>query len=622
MRSGWQQAPAQGDQRREPFGPEVSWPTGYYDLDPYQGQSSGRQAGEMPYGEHPYAAGGQQVQGVDEFGYGDPGYSDPRYEGPGYSDPYVDQGRLGNQWSGAYPTLPGAANDPRYDDPRLDAFTGAFSTNDYPDEFSNTNTPPAGLAYGNATSYDMPVHGGPGYGPGNGGGPVLGAQTRFDMPVYDAPAYGQPSYDEPAFGAPAYGEPQFGQQQYGQPQYGQQQYGEQQYAEPGFDAPQFEAPRHDETRYDMPAYPQPDAYAGGYDQPGGYDQYGPADAFNEPSGPALGAQTRFDMPVLGAPVMESAGFDVDVYRDPEFPDYATGTGPQPVATLPPGFDQPPTRREQVLPHTGMMMAIPTGQLALPARQLPDSFDGGILEKTGAFDAVLDGGPADTMLDMQGASFLRDAAQAVQEDTRIQPIAPPPLKRTGKRRSGSRDRRQWMAIGAIVVVAAGAVAGVVKLAFPGHGASHTMVTPTAVADYTSKPQLEQQMNVPSLVDKVRQMSNGQATDLVSAVYQSGSVSPGSSAQIFLFIGGHLNNADPSSSISSFEQQYPSAKVVSAGAMGGEAACVEVSAGSSGNAAECIWFDNDSFGQMVSSTMNTTQLAQVMRMVRPDVEHVVK
>jgi hypothetical protein len=58
------------------------------------------------------------------------------------------------------------------------------------------------------------------------------------------------------------------------------------------------------------------------------------------------------------------------------------------------------------------------------------------------------------------------------------------------------------------------------------------------------------------------------------------------------------------------------------MGGEAACVEVSAGSSGNAAECIWFDNDSFGQMVSSTMNTTQLAQVMRMVRPDVEHVVK
>jgi hypothetical protein len=548
-----------------PSGPEVSWPTGYYDLDPYQGESSGRQAGEMPYGEHPYAAGGQ-AQGFDEFGYGDPGYSDPRYEGPGhqapyaesYSDPYADQGRLGNQWSGAYPTLPGASQDPRYDDPRLDAFgTGEFSSYDS----ASSDTPPAGLAYGAPTSYDMPAYGSaPGYGE-----PTLGPETRYDMPAYN------------------------GQQSGGYPQ------------QDGYDAYA--------SGYE-PAYDQ-----SAYGQPGGYD-----------SGPVLGQQTRFDMPVLGAPVIESSEFDVDIYRDPDFQDYATGTGPQPAlgqpGTLPAAYEQPPMRREQVLPHTGMMLAIPTGQLSQsgPMRQAPDAFDG-ILEQTGAFEAV-PGGPADTMLDMQGAAFLRNAAQSVQEDTRIQPIAPPPVKRTGKRRSGSRDRRQWMAIGAIVVVAAGAVAGVVKLAFPGHGTAHTMVTPASVADYTNKPQLEQQMNVPSLVEKVRTMSNGQATDLVSAVYQSGSVTPGSSAQIFLFIGGHLNNADPSASISSFEQQYKSAKITSAGAMGGEAACVEVNDGSSGNAAECIWFDNDSFGQMVSSTMNTSQLANVMRTVRPDLEHVVR
>ncbi|MGD0560243.1 MAG: hypothetical protein ABSA93_35405 [Streptosporangiaceae bacterium] len=584
MRSGWQQTPARGDQRHAPFGPEVSWPTGYYDLDPYQGENDGRPAGEMPYGEHPYAA----TQGYDGSGYGDPGYSDPQYEGPssagtttpaygtpqygtsgygssGYgSSGYDEPGRLGNEWSGAYPTLPGAANDPRYDDPRLDAFgTGA-----YPE--------PAG------------------YGPQG----------------YSEPA-GYVGYDQPA----GYGEP----------------------------AGYVEAPRRrDETRFDMPVYnetPQlPDSYAGGYDH----------DA------------TRYDMPVLGAPVIESSEFDVDVYRDPDFQDYATGTGPQPMAydqpssffgepasfgepggfgeptgfgepaafEQPAAFQAPPMRREQVLPHTGMMMAIPTGQLALdPVRtSATDMFDGRILEKTGALEAVFDAGPdswapgrdslTDTMLDMQGAAFLQQT-QVVEA-----PAPAVPLKRTGKRRNGSRDHRQWIAIGAIVVVAAGAVAGVVKFAFPSGGPAHQIVTPTSVTAFTSKPDLEQQMGVPALVDKVRTMSNGQATDLASAVYQEGSVSPGSTAQIFLFIGGHLNNADPSASIASFQQQYPAAKVVSAGSMGGEAACVEVQAGSQGNAAECIWFDNDSFGQMVSSTMNTAALEKVMVSVRPDLERVVK
>jgi len=595
MRSGWQQTPARGDQRRAPSGPEVSWPTGYYDLDPYQGETDGRTAGEMPYGEHPYAS----TQGHDESGYGDPGYSDPRYDGPssspGYAAPeygaseygssgyassgydssgYDEPSRLGNQWSGAYPTLPGAANDPRYDDPRLDAFgTGAYSQ-------------PAG--YGQSFGYgDMP---------GSSEAPRRGDETRYDMPVYD------------------------------------------------------------ETQYNEPAAPQlPDAYTGGYRHD----------------------ETRFDMPVLGAPVIESSEFDVDVYRDPDFQDYATGTGPQPVAFdqasafgQPAGFDQPsvfgqpggfdafgqpagfdqasafgqpatfeqsaalsqpPLRREQVLPHTGMMLAVPPGgPLALdpPPFAATDTFDGGILEKTGAFEAALDGGPdawapnggsvSDTMLDMQGATFLQQQPTQVVE----LPEAAP-LKRTGKRRSGSRDRHQWIAIGAIVVVAAGAVGGVVKFAFPSSGGpAHQIVTPTSVTAFTSKPDLEQQMGVPALVAKVRSLSDGQATNLASAVYQEGSVSPGSTAQIFLFIGGHLNNADPSASIASFEQQYPAAKVVSAGAMGGEAACVEVKAGSQGNAAECIWFDNDSFGQMVSSTMNTAALQKVMVSVRPDLERVAK
>jgi hypothetical protein len=34
--------------------------------------------------------------------------------------------------------------------------------------------------------------------------------------------------------------------------------------------------------------------------------------------------------------------------------------------------------------------------------------------------------------------------------------------------------------------------------------------------------------------------------------------------------------------------------------------------------CAWFDNDSFGEVVSPTMNASALANAMRTVRPSVE----
>jgi hypothetical protein len=40
------------------------------------------------------------------------------------------------------------------------------------------------------------------------------------------------------------------------------------------------------------------------------------------------------------------------------------------------------------------------------------------------------------------------------------------------------------------------------------------------------------------------------------------------------------------------------------------------------AMCVWFDNDSFGEIVSPTMNATSLANVMRTMRPSLEVVVK
>jgi hypothetical protein len=119
-----------------------------------------------------------------------------------------------------------------------------------------------------------------------------------------------------------------------------------------------------------------------------------------------------------------------------------------------------------------------------------------------------------------------------------------------------------------------------------------------------------------------MSSGQASNVVSAVYESGNSAAGNTEQIVMFIGGHLANAAPASSIASFTQKFSGASVVSAGALGGKAACVEEAPGTSDSVAMCVWFDNDSFGEIVSPTMNAHALAGVMRTMRPSLEIVVK
>lgn len=74
-----------------------------------------------------------------------------------------------------------------------------------------------------------------------------------------------------------------------------------------------------------------------------------------------------------------------------------------------------------------------------------------------------------------------------------------------------------------------------------------------------------------------------------------------------------------SIASFEQTYPGAQVVPAGSLGGEAACVTTTANNE-SAAMCVWFDNDSFGTLVSPTMSSAKLANTLDAVRPGIEQV--
>jgi uncharacterized protein YodC (DUF2158 family) len=200
--------------------------------------------------------------------------------------------------------------------------------------------------------------------------------------------------------------------------------------------------------------------------------------------------------------------------------------------------------------------------------------------------------------------------------------PATKRRIGRRRGGSNDHRLWLALGGVVVVAAAAITGIIKFEFPSHGGpAHTMVTPATIGTFVRTVDLERQTNVAQLRDEVIKMSSGHASSVVSAVYESGNSAAGNDEQIIMFIGGHLANAAPAASVASFTQKFPGAEVVSAGSLGGKAACVQEGSSSDG-VSMCAWFDNDSFGEIVSPTMNSAALAQEMLMVRPAVEQVVK
>ena len=176
---------------------------------------------------------------------------------------------------------------------------------------------------------------------------------------------------------------------------------------------------------------------------------------------------------------------------------------------------------------------------------------------------------------------------------------------------------------MVIAAAAAIFGILKFEFPSHsGPAHAMQTPARIGSYVRTVDMEKETKVNELRAEVIKMSSGQASDVKSAVYESGNSAAGNTEQIVMFIGGHLANAAPASSITSFTQKFAGAAVASAGSLGGQAACVEEAPGTSDSVAMCVWFDNDSFGEIVSPTMNAKALANVMRTMRPSLEQVVQ
>jgi len=188
---------------------------------------------------------------------------------------------------------------------------------------------------------------------------------------------------------------------------------------------------------------------------------------------------------------------------------------------------------------------------------------------------------------------------------------------------SSDHRLWLAGLGVVIAVAAAITAIIAFAIPSHGGPvHAMQTPARIGSFARADGMESVTNLAGLRTGVIQGSAGQASNVKSAVYESGNRAAGNTVQVMMFIGGHLASAAPAASITGFTQKFAGAAVVSAGSLGGQAACAEEGATSSSQVSICAWFDNDSFGEIVSPTMNAATLATVMRTVRPDLEIVVK
>jgi hypothetical protein len=196
---------------------------------------------------------------------------------------------------------------------------------------------------------------------------------------------------------------------------------------------------------------------------------------------------------------------------------------------------------------------------------------------------------------------------------------------GRRSRAGRGRKRrvrliLLVVGLIVVLGAGAAAAVkLKLIPPSSGRSHQLAVPSQLGSYVRRPQLEQQMNAKSLQQQVIAKSAGQASHVVSAVYENKTGLTGvTPPQIFLFIGGNLAGVSPSGFITSFTAQFKGARATSAGSLGGQAACVDTHGSTAGTVALCTWADGDTFGVLTSPTMSPDQLAAQMRSIRPSVE----
>jgi hypothetical protein len=183
------------------------------------------------------------------------------------------------------------------------------------------------------------------------------------------------------------------------------------------------------------------------------------------------------------------------------------------------------------------------------------------------------------------------------------------------RAGRRRMRKVLLLVACAVIAAGAGAAYILLR---PAKAHSISVPTAIGSYTEQPKLANSTALP-LKSKIVSAAAGKVRNVVAAVYQKGGLSSATGAEVYVFIGGNLAGGESASSFISGMLTLPGSFSTSAGTLGGSAACTP---GTHGAPAECAWADNDTFGVLVSATMNAQGLAAELRQMRSLVEHVVK
>jgi hypothetical protein len=641
-----------------PFGPEISWPYGFRQMDP-----ESREVLESAYGTGP----AYSQPAVDDYGYGDPGYADPSYEGP--RTPYG-----GPAYGGPPPAAPPrASGGSGYRPP--EAGVPGYHVPDIRDSarpgFSSPGYQPQGYAPPSGGQDIWPVTGAQealrDTGPqpiadarsarGSGGFPQAGSPVYpdqwYDHPRLDNRALDDVRHDQPRSGGSRFDGPPASPRP-ADPRLEGMNYGELRYddsdpvapGEPGYDEPLDDESWYEELRRSAPAYPQ------------GFGPQHPSGPHRrvEPQPPVHGQPPGFPQapdrsPGHGQPRDDRGSFFPQAPQGPQMSaGRTTGPGPQtgskPASPFPPGpaaqgngFLSAPVAPVGLLtPPDGIRVNAQV--LTAPSASRPGTtsvqpghgLDGP--EITSSWPALPETEDLESYED-----FWRDdedeeytglfgdrQAEFDRADARQAAVGRPAAakRRTGRRRGRSNDHRLWLGLGGVVVVAAAAITGIIKFEFPSHGGgpAHTMAIPAKIGTYVHTVDLERQVGLSQLRNEVIQMGSGQMSGVVSAVYESGNSAAGNTAQIIMLIEGHLANADPAASIASFTQKFPGAHVISAGPMGGKVACVQEGTTSSTSRSMCVWFDNDSFGAISSTTMKATALANEMPTVRPAVELVAK
>jgi hypothetical protein len=693
----------QGERGGVPFGPEISWPNGFRQIDPEArfllesgygrsqydhvdpGYGTGGYAtgghGTSGYGTGGYATGGYGTGGygtgsayrepgpsgpppADDYGYGDPGYSDPSYDGPGRSSgtggpgyggvagyrapdyresSRPDPGYQSGFGTGMYPVtgaqeaLPATGPQPVadwgsrrdagyqqggypeqwYDHPRMvDPRGGAPRDLDPRASDPRASDPRAfdPRAFDPRSAFDRRLDG------------IRYDELRYDDSAADGPRYDEPRYDEPRYDEPRYDEPLdeswVAELRRSAPTYPQHPGGDQRRGDPRGSDSRGGDLRGGDVRGPGRGQQPGSGPQAGYSQSSGYGQGqlapgGPRGRDDRGgAGPMTSRGPRMSAAPDTGPASRTAAFPRDMALQGE--GYVASSTQ--VGVLPP----PATRRFEDPVDSGPMPAISAASSTVASPVRPGhGLDGPEItsswpaqpstEEVEAFEEFWSEDDEDA--DYPGLFPDRERRSGRPRRQRAEAGS----RRTGRRRGRSSDHRLWLALVGVVVVAGGAIFGILKFEFPSHnGPVHELVTPARIGSYTRTLDLEKQTKINALREEVIKMSAGQARDVVDAVYESGDSAAGGNEQIVMFIGGHLANADPATSIASFTQKFAGAEVVSAGSLGGQAACVE----QAGSAAMCVWFDDDSFGEFASPTMNADSLAGVMRAMRPSVELVVK